>query len=147
MAFPCPSSSVAPAAVAHRQCWASKEFLAVVGLSEAAPTAFFRGENSSSLLTSNATKFLHERNGLISRTDTMLWPKQLYGEWSNRMMNGTLRMEKHQRQIFPSWCRWVWWVWLDCHMCPHVALSWLRHAVSVGFQISCKITKKWINLF
>lgn len=56
--FPCSSSSAAPAAAAQRQCWASREFLAVVGLSVAAPSAFFRGENSSSLRTSNATKLL-----------------------------------------------------------------------------------------
>lgn len=56
--LPCSSNSVAPAAVAQRLCCASSAFLAVVGLSVAAPSAFFRGENSSSLNTSNTTKLL-----------------------------------------------------------------------------------------
>ena len=74
--FPCSSHRAAPAAAAQRRCWVSREARAVVGVSVAAPPAFFRGENSSSLTTSNATKFLPKDRWNILKmncTDTLLW--------------------------------------------------------------------------
>lgn len=70
--FPWSSRSVACEAMAQRQCWASSEFRAVVGLSIAAPSAFFRGENSSSLNTSNTTKFLTKTESFCLAVETLL---------------------------------------------------------------------------
>lgn len=101
MLFPCSSSRAAPAAVAQRQCWASREFLAWVGVSAAAPSEFFSGENSSSLRTSNTTKFLQKQSSEAEEP----------GSPAVRKHGGTIRTWRtgtRQTQTSPSLFRWVW---------------------------------------
>lgn len=47
-----------PAACTKRWCWLWRSSLQVVGVPLDAPSAFFKGENSSSLSTSHTAKFL-----------------------------------------------------------------------------------------